>query len=138
MLAVDLLFTGDAAPPKYYYPVYDRMLATLGDRSLGMEAAQLIGIVDWLRGTSRRKTGRLAVWGMRHQAVALVAAAIEPAAFSQIDIRAGLQSWSKVFETPIRYQDDAELFCLDLYKYFDIDRVAAIAKPAHITIRGKE
>jgi hypothetical protein len=129
VLAADLLFTGDAAPPKYYYPVYDRMLATLGDRSLGMEAAQLIGIVNWLSKTSRRKKGRLAVWGMRNQAVALVAAAIEPSAFSEINIRSGLQSWSKVFETPIRYQDEPELFCLDLYKYFDIDRLAAIAIP---------
>jgi dienelactone hydrolase len=128
-LAVDLLFTGDAAPPKYYYPVYDRMLATLGERSLGIEAAQLIGIVDWLRKTSGQPTGRVMVSGKRNQAVVLVAAAIEPSLFSQVTVREGLESWSKVFDLPIRYLDAPELFCLELYRYFDVDRLTALAKP---------
>ena len=72
VLGVDLLFTGDAAPPKYSYPVYDRMLSTMGERSLGIEAAQLLTIVAWLRETSGHPTGRIEVTGMRSQAVALV------------------------------------------------------------------
>jgi dienelactone hydrolase len=131
-LAVDLLFTGDAAPPKYYYPVYDRMLATLGERSLGIEAAQLIGIANWLRKTSGRPTGRLVVSGKRNQAAALVAAAMEPSLFSQVTVRDGLESWSKVFDLPIRYLDAPELFCLDLYRYFDVDRLTALAKPVRV------
>ncbi|MGI8743039.1 MAG: alpha/beta hydrolase family protein [Bryobacteraceae bacterium] len=132
VLAADLLFFGDAATPKYYYPVYDRMLAMLGDRSLGMEAAQLIGIVDWLRTTSGHRAGRIEVSGMRTQAVALVAAAIDPSLFSQIVVRKGLDSWSEVFAKPIRYQDDPELFCLDLFKYFDLDRLTAMAHPDRV------
>lgn len=133
VLAVDLLFSGDAATPKFYYPVYDRMLAMLGDRSLGMEAAQLAAIVRWLRSVSGHLEGRIEVTGMRTQAVAMVATALDPSLFSQIVVRKGLKSWSEVFERPIRYQDDPELFCLDLYKYFDIGMLATMAGPDRIT-----
>ncbi|MGI8746394.1 MAG: alpha/beta hydrolase family protein [Bryobacteraceae bacterium] len=129
VMAADLLFFGDAGTPKYYYPVYDRMLALLGDRSLGMQAAQLIGIVDWLRTASGHRAGRIEVNGIRTQAVTLAAAAMDPSMFSQITIRNGLSSWREVFDKPIRYQDQPELFCLDLFKYFDLDRLTAMAHP---------
>ncbi len=132
VLAVDLLFFGDAATPKFYYPVYDRMLAMLGDRSLGLEAAQLTAIIDWLRTSSGHREGRIEVTGMRTQAVALVAAAMDPSLFSQIIVRKGLKSWNEIFEHPVRYQDDPELFCLDLYKYFDVGRLARMAEPDRI------
>lgn len=137
VIAADLLFFGDAATPKYYYPVYDRMLALMGDRSLGMQAAQLICIVDWLRTASGHRAGRIEVNGSRTQAAALVAAAIDPSMFSQIAIRNGLASWSEVFEKPIRYQDDPELFCLDLFKYFDLDRLTAMANPDRVESTAK-
>jgi hypothetical protein len=127
VLAADLLFTGEAASPKFSYPVYDRMLATLGERSLGMEAAQLIRAAQWLGSMSGRSQGRLEVTGIRSQAVALVAAALEPKLFTELVIRKGLRSWGEVFTKPIRYQDAPELFCLDLYKYFDLDTVGALA-----------
>jgi hypothetical protein len=60
VLAADLLFIGEAAPPKFYYPAYDRMLATLGERSLGVEAAQLIRAAQWLGSVSGQGQGRLA------------------------------------------------------------------------------
>jgi hypothetical protein len=69
------------------------------------------------------------VSGKRNQAVVLVAAAIEPSLFSQVTVREGLESWSKVFDLPIRYLDAPELFCLELYRYFDVDRLTALAKP---------
>ena len=132
VLGLDLLFTGDAAPSKYSYPVYDRMLALMGDRSLGMEAAQLVTIIRWLQKQSGHKTGELEVIGMRNQAVALVTAALEPSLFTQVTVHKGLHSWAEIFEKPIRYLNEPELFCLDLYKNFDLDRLAVIATPTHI------
>lgn len=127
VLAVDLLFTGDASPPLYYYPVYDRMLATEGVRSVGLETAQLIGILDWLRTISGHGKGRVEAIGMRSQAVVAIAAALDPVRFSEIVVRNGLRSWEEVFFRPIRYQDAPELFCLDLYRQFDLDRLRAMA-----------
>jgi hypothetical protein len=52
VLAVDLLFTGSSSPQNPDASAYTQMLAAVGDRPLGLEAAQLITIVDWLRTTS--------------------------------------------------------------------------------------
>ncbi len=127
VLAADLLFTGDAAPPKFYYPLYDRMLATVGDRSMGIEVSQLIRIAWWLQQRSGNRRGRLETTGIRSQAVARVAEALQPQLFSDVVVHEGLRSWSEVFKRPVRYQDAPELFCLDLYKEFDLDRLAEIA-----------
>lgn len=129
VIAADLLFFGDAAAPKYYYPVYDRMLALIGDRSLGLQTAQLVRIVEWLRTVSGHRAGRIEVNGSRTQAVALVAAALDPSMFSDVVVHKGLTSWREVFEKPIRYQDDPELFCLDLFKNFDLNTLTSMANP---------
>lgn len=129
VLGLDVVFHGEAAPPKYSYPVYDRMLATVGERSLGMEAAQVVTAARWLAGISGRGEGRLEASGMRSQAVALVAAALEPKLFREVVIGKGLRSWKEVFDRPVKYQDAPELFCLDLYKQFDLDALAKMAHP---------
>jgi hypothetical protein len=128
VLAADLLFYGDAAPPPLYYPVYDRMMATLGERSLGIEAAQLIAIARWLREHNGARHIRLCSTGLRTQAVALVAAALDRELFSELSIEGGLESWNTVFDKPVAYQDGPELLCLDLYRYFDIDQLSAAAR----------
>jgi len=133
VLAVDLLFTGDAAPPPYYYPVYDRMLATIGSRSLGIEVAQLIEISHWLQTASGHTQGRLEATGTRSQAVAMIAAALNPSIFSEIALHKGLSSWSEIFSRPVPYQDAPELFCLDLYRRFDLAQLRAMASPVSIS-----
>ena len=131
MLAVDVIFICDAAPPPYYFPMYDRMLATEGSRSLGIEVGQLIAIASWLKARSDRGSGNLEATGMRSQAVASVASALDPGSFSNVSIRDGLHSWSEVFSRPVRYQDAPELFCLDLYRRFDLAYLQSMAGPVN-------
>jgi hypothetical protein len=38
-----------------------------------------------------------------------------------------------LLEKPVSFGDAPELFCLDLYKKFDLDRLAVIAAPAEVT-----
>jgi len=128
VLALDLLFTGDAAPQKPGPSSYAQMLATLGDRPLGLQAAQLIGIVSW---TGGRKV-RLETTGIRSQVTALVAAALEPGLFSEIVVREGMPSLRYLLDKPVEYQSAPDLFCLDLYKNFDLDRLAQLAAPVKI------
>ena len=75
------------------------------------------------------------VSGMRNQAAALIAAALEPDLFSEITVRQGIRSFSYVLEKPVTYAQAPELFCLDLYKEFDIDRLEALAAPATVQSR---
>jgi hypothetical protein len=131
VLALDLMFMG--SPWKGNYPfLFAQMLDAVGDRPLGMEAAQLIGITRWAKERAGVAKVRLEVGGMRNQAVALVAASLEPDLFSDIVVRDGIHSLSYALELPVDLDQAPELFCLDLYKYFDIDSLQALAAPAKV------
>lgn len=129
VLAVDLLFTGDAAPEKPTPGRFMPLLSTLGDRPIGMEAAQLITLANWLQGLSKSPKIRLQATGIRSQMAVLIASALEPKLFSTVVVHEGMQSLSYLLDAPITDQG-ADLFCLDLYKEFDIDRLAVLAEPA--------
>ena len=110
------------------------MLDVVGDRTIGIEAAQLIGVARWAEKHSGAAKVRLETGGMRTQAIALIAAALEPGLFSEISVRNGLHSLSYVFNLPVEFEQAPELFCLDLYKEFDIDSLVALAAPATIRV----
>src|SRR5215469_7011364 len=128
VLALDLMFMGSAWKGKDPF-LFAQILDSLGDRSLGMEAAQLIRIAQWAQHKANVDKVRLEVSGIRNQAVALVVAALEPRLFSEVVVRDGIRSFSYVLEKPVTFEQAPELFCLDLYKDFDIDRLEALARP---------
>jgi dienelactone hydrolase len=129
VLALELLFTGDAAPPKFSYPDHDRMLANLGERSLGIRAAQLLTVARWLGGQARGGRVRLETTGMRSQVAGLVARVLEPKLFGEFVVQDGINSLSTLLDRPVPYADVPELFCLDLYKEFDIPRLLLLGQP---------
>ena len=131
VLAADLMFVG-AAWKKNEPAEYAQIVHGMGNRVLGMQASQLIGLTRWLRGRSGTPNVRIEVTGMRSQAVALAAAAIEPALYSEVVVRDGIQSWYHLLEKPVEFSAAPELFCLDLYKHFDLDRVALLAAPVQV------
>jgi dienelactone hydrolase len=135
VLVLDLLFTGGAAPdqPTYYFT---EMLATIGERPLGMEAAQLVCLVRWAQQKWNPSRIRLESTGIRSQVLALVVSALEPRLFFDIEIHDGMRSLGYLLEKPVVYQDAPDLFCLDLYKHFDLDRLVALASPTTIVERN--
>ena len=134
VLALDLMFTGSPWKGKDTFE-FAQMLGGLGERPLGLQAAQLIRIARWAEQKSGTAKVRLEVSGKRNQAAALVAAALEPDLFSEITVRQGIRSFSYVLEKPVTYAQAPELFCLDLYKEFDIDRLEALAAPVVVQSR---
>ena len=130
VLAADLLLTGDATPEKPGPFAYAQLLSTVGDRPLGIQAAQLIGLARWLgTGPVRVETN-----GIRTQMAALIAAALEPALFREVVVRGGMTSLRHLLDEPVEYHDAPDLFCLDLYKGFDIDRLRELAAPARVVL----
>lgn len=134
VLALDLMFSGSAWKGKDTFELA-QMLGGLGERPLGLQAAQLISIARWAVQKSGTAKARLEVSGIRNQAAALVAAALEPNLFSEITVRDGMRSFSYLLDKPVPYGQAPELFCLDLYKEFDIDRLEALAAPATVQSR---
>ena len=134
VLAVDLLFSGDTSteglPRVWAYP---EMLAAEGERALGIEAAQLLALTHWLEQRMGGSQIRLQSSGVRTQLVALVASAVEPGLFSEVTVHRGMKSLDYILSTPVHYEDAADMFCLDLFKDFDLDGIAALARPTVVS-----
>jgi hypothetical protein len=44
-----------------------------------------------------------------------------------------MSSLKYLLDAPVNSETAPDLFCLDLFKHFDIDRLAALAAPAQVT-----
>jgi dienelactone hydrolase len=137
VLAADLVFTGDAAPKQEDLEEFPLLMATTGERALGIEGAQLIALAQWVKKNFGVKSIRVESFGIRNQVVALIAADLAPGLFSEIAIRGGMPSLKYLLDTPVAFESAPDLFCLDLYKQFDIDRLALIAEPALVIQKYK-
>ena len=134
VLALDLIFTGTAWE-KNSPANWEQFLHATGQRALGVEAAQLITISRWLAERSDTAKVRLEVRGIRNQVAALTAAALEPNLYSELVVHDGMKSLGYLLEKPVEFHQAAELFCLDLYKEFDLDRMAIIAAPTRVSTK---
>lgn len=128
VLVLDLLFTGDAAPSEPN-ALFVEMLSATGARPLGMEAAQLSAVTKWAQDRWKPTSIHLQTTGIRTQVVALVTAAIQPQLYATVENYNGMRSFAYLLNKPISYQSAPDLFCLDLYKDFDIEPLMQLAAP---------
>ena len=128
VLVLDLLFTpirSNGRPQNAW--AYSQLLSAFGDRPLGIEAAQLIGITEWAQSLSRSEHMNLVSYGIRDQVIGLVASALRPELFANVDIHDGMKSLGYLLDAPVKDTDAPDLFCQDLYKEFDLDQLIAMA-----------
>jgi hypothetical protein len=135
VLALEPLFFGSTTPDDPDPAYWEMLVASSGDRPLGLEVGQLIGVAKHFHAGQHQI--RVETVGIRSQVVALAAAAIEPELFSEIYSNDAMTSLSYLLDTPVPYRNAPDLFCLDLYKYFDIDRLTVLASPVKITTGKK-
>jgi cephalosporin-C deacetylase-like acetyl esterase len=147
VLAANLLLTDEKAMTKQAdgfgttgsamgsLAVYSYIFDTVGERALGIEAAEVVELAKWLRAHSGRKTVRIETRGVRCQIVALVAVALEPALFSEVVTKQGMTSFAYLLDHPVSSDDAEDLFCLDLYKEFDVDELETMAGNVHVVRR---
>jgi dienelactone hydrolase len=135
VIALDLVFFGNT---KKDIPSssYAQILASEGERALGMQEAQLIEIARWIRERAGVQKMRLEARGIRTQTIGLVAAALQPDLFSEVSVHEGMPSLGFLLDAPVTFGEAPELFCLDLYKDFDLDRLAAMAAPTPVKLES--
>ncbi len=131
VLALDLAFTGEAWSERETRRLQQN-LNGLGERPLGIQAAELVAAARWLSARSASSRPRLETRGIRSQLTALVAAALDPGAFSEIVVRDGMKSLGHALDKPVEYLDAPDLFCLDLYKEFDVSSLTTLASPTRV------
>ncbi len=135
VLALDLTFFGDAWKDNEPFS-YAQILDGEGERPLGIQAAQLLRVAQWIRDRAGAQKVRLETRGIRAQTIGLVAAALQPELFSDLITREGMASLAWALEKPVTFQAAPELFCLDLFKEFDLDRLAAMAAPSQVKLES--
>jgi hypothetical protein len=133
VLALSILFTGDASPSKQNVGPLGFMMTAVGAPPLGLEAAQLIGISEWARQRWHPSEVTLESEGYRMQLVSLVAGSLQPRLFRSITIHKGIHSLTELLVKSLMSNEVPDVFCLDLYKDFDLDMLKAMAEPAQVT-----
>jgi dienelactone hydrolase len=131
VLALDVALLGEAWSERETRRLQQN-LNGLGERPIGIEAAELLAAARWISARSASSKPRIETEGVRSQLIALVAAALEPNAFYEIVVRDGMTSLGHVLDKPVEYIDAPDLFCLDLYKEFDVETLAALAAPTRV------
>jgi hypothetical protein len=118
VLVFNPIFTGDnipGAPEHSQLTNMAQMVNTVGERPLGLQAAQLIAVTRWMQlgefdgtstpgsiaahPTSTAKV-RMETTGPRTQTIASVSAALKPELFSALDSHRSMTSLGEVFRTP--------------------------------------
>jgi dienelactone hydrolase len=133
VLALEPLLFGSMSPDEGDQGYWEMLVASSGDRPLGLEVNQLLGVAKSFREISKQKV-RVETEGIRGQVVALIAAAVEPDLFSEVQSNEVMDSLRFLLDSPVPYRSAADLFCLDFYEYFDIDSLTALASPVKLTL----
>lgn len=131
VLAVDLAFTGDAWKADTV-PDLQQLVSATGERPIGIETSELIEIVRFMGNRAHQPKVRLESNGIRSQVVCLLASALEPAMFSELITRNGMQSLDYVLQKPVEYEAAPDLFCLDLFRETNLDRLVALSAPVRV------
>jgi Acetyl xylan esterase (AXE1) len=130
VIALEPLFFGSTTPDDPDPAYWEMLVASSGDRPLGIEVAQLVAVAKSFRSGQRQI--RLETVGIRSQVVALAAVALEPELFCEVYSDNAMASLTYLLDTPVQYRSAPDLFCFDLYRYFDLDRLALLAAPAKV------
>ena len=130
VIAVDLLGFGEADPgsdPKDHDDVMLFLIATVGERPLGIQAAQLDAIAQWAAETSEEQEIEIIADGPRNSLIALIAAALEPDFPLGLTLRHSRKSLREIIDQNLRIEDAPEQFCFGLFKYFDVPQLVVLA-----------
>lgn len=132
VLALDTIFNGATKPEESDPGAWAMMVTTDGKRPLGLEVEQLLAVARWFRANSGQAKIRVQTVGIRSQVVAQVAAALCPDLFAAIVSDDAIDTLGSLMEGPLLFRSAPELFCLDLYKHYDIDLFTSMAEPVRI------
>ncbi len=128
VLAVDLYGTGEWAHSWQYH----MLLSTAGQRALGLQAGQLLAVVQWACRRYRTQNLYLHTQGQLMPIVGLIGAALAPERFNGLTTTVLMASLDHLIEWPVPYANAAPLFCFGLLEAFDIPDLIELAAPVPI------
>jgi hypothetical protein len=115
--------------------LYPLLLAAVGERALGIQAAQLAATARWARARHPNETVHLVAIGPRASLAAIVAAAVEPATFATVEVEGALASLKQLIEEDKTVETHPELFAFGLLADFDVRQLIALCAPCRVICR---
>jgi hypothetical protein len=134
VLAVDLFGFGEARPPQRDW-LWALLVATVGERPLGVAAGQLGAVAAWASERFQPRAVRVAAGGPRTTTVALVAAACRPEAIAALELTDPPGSLRELIEQDRTVEQTPELFCFGLLEQFDVVPIAGLVAPRPVAVR---
>ncbi|HXB70537.1 MAG TPA: acetylxylan esterase [Candidatus Acidoferrales bacterium] len=126
VVTIDPFYFGESRLETRDY-LFALLASSLGERPLGIQAGQVAAAARWLR--PQYGPVSLAAYGPRTSLIALVAAAMETDAISDVKLVRPLASLREVIERDMTVVEAPELFCFGLLEAFDIPQLSDLVKP---------
>lgn len=134
VIAIDLFYFGECRMPARDY-LFALLIATVGDRPIGVQAAQVSAVAKWCREQRKLTDVGVAGIGPRSSTIALVAGATDESTASTVELTAPLGSLKQLIAENWAYDRAPELFCFGLLESFDAVQLAALVAPRTLQIR---
>ncbi len=134
VVAIDLFYFGEAHPRTHDY-LWSLLLATVGERQLGLDANQLLSVSRWA-GRNDKAGVTVVADGPRSSVITLAAAALDDKAIGRVELVAPLGSLKEIIEANRGFNESPELFCFGLLKEFDVKDLAVLVAPRPVVVRN--
>ncbi len=135
VLAVDPFYFGESKITSHDW-LFALLVATVGDRPLGLQASQLAAVARWAAGQQPGSKVTLVALGPRTGTAALVAAALETEAIGAVEVDQPLASLKQLIEDNVGVNEKPELFCFGLLEVADVKQMAALVAPRPVKFRN--
>lgn len=128
VLTIDPLYFGEAQIATHPF-LYALLIGAVGERPLGIQAAQVAAVARWARTTFNRPVSAHAE-GPRASLFALCAAGLEPAAIASVETAGAYDSLEETIRRNLGADKVPEMLCFGLLAEFDMPELRALARKA--------
>jgi hypothetical protein len=131
--AIDPFYFGESALGQRDF-LFGLLVSALGERPLGIQAAQVAAAARWLKARDGAPV-QIAARGPRTSLIALVAAALEPDAIAGVELQDSWSTLREVLDRNVSAQQMPEMFTFGLLAEFDIPQIARLVAPRQVVVR---
>ena len=137
VFVADLFSFGEQviADGEFHY-LFMECIAAAGDRPLGICAAQLCALADWISTSTKAGSVEITADGTGAGLTALCAAALTPERFAGLTV-ALPDSLRRLIDWQVDYVQNPVPFCFGLLEQFDIEDLVTLSGPVPITVSGR-
>jgi Acetyl xylan esterase (AXE1) len=128
VLAVDLFYFGESKVQEKDW-LFAILLASVGDRPLGLQASQLAAVARWAR-----EPVTVVATGPRSGLIALVAAGLEEKAVGGLELNGPFGSLKEVIDQNRSVNQMPEVFCFGLLEMFDVPQMTRLIAPRRVAV----